>query len=364
MGSRKPKETTAVVHPGIQILGTLNGMRIFGMDTAKLVFQVYGVDPVDGTSISVQLKRPDVLTFFAKNGPCLIAMEACGGAHYWGRTLHESGHTVRLLPTTLIQPFITGNKSDAIDARAIWLAAQLPDVKYVSVNSVRQQSVICLHRQRDTLKKFKTRQLLALRGFLYEFGIIFPKGGRTAFLREVLVILEERSEQLPIYLLESLQDQVDRIKKLDESIDCIDARLQHCFQEDPDMQRIAGIPGVGMLTATAMIATMGDPATFTSAREFCAWLGLVPRQSGSGGKIQMLGMSKKGNPYLRTLLIHGARSVLYRSKGKDPWLDQMAARRPFNVAVVAQAAKTARRIWAITMRQEPYDAVHGQIAPA
>ncbi len=360
----KIKASATVLDAGVQLLGTINTLQVFGMDIAKLVFQVHSVHPVSGKPQSVQLKRADVVDYFNQYGTCFIALEACGSAHYWGRTLQENGHVIRLLPTTLIQPFISGNKSDAIDARAIWLAAQLPDVKFVSVKSVEQQAVLTLHRQRDTLKKFKTRQLLALRGLLYEFGLIFSRGGRGIFLREVMSALDDETSVLPEFLRGSLRDQVERIKALDASVDQIDVRLKACFDSNEDMQRVATIPGVGMLTATAIIATMGNPATFNSGREFCAWLGLVPKQFGSGGKIRMLGISKKGDAYIRTLLIHGARSVLFRTKNKNPWLDQLRERRPMNIAVVAQAAKTARIIWAVTAKKVAYHVEQSQLCDA
>lgn len=343
-------------------IGTVEDRQVFGMDTAKHVFQVYSVKPSTGASISVRLDRSEVVDYFARFGSCLIAMEACGGSNYWGRLLQSHGHRVRLLPTALIRPFITGNKTDAIDARAIWLAVQLPDVKFASIKTVAQQSVLSLHRQRDMLTKFRTRQVLALRGLIYEFGIIFPKGGRDMFLKAVGAVLETRQGELPEFLLASLQDQVERIRSLEKSIARIDEHLEKYFRSDPDMQRVAQIPGVGMLTATAVIATMGDPAIYKNGREFCAWLGLVPRQSGSGGRIRLLGISKKGDPYLRTLLIHGARSVLYRTKEKSAWLQQLLQRRPTNVVVVAQAAKTARIIWAVTAKKCAYDPTHALVA--
>jgi len=336
-----------------QIIGTMNGRQVVGLDIAKHVFQLHTVDMGTGEVINVQLKRARVMEHFARRQPCLIAMEACGGGHHWARELTALGHSVRLLHAKAVRPFVSGNKTDATDARAIWLAVQQPGVKFVGIKTAAQQATLTLHRQRELLMKMRTMQTNALRGLLYEFGAIFAKG-RNALFKDVEQALEALSPQLPQMVRDSLHEQVARIKALSQDMQTIDKRLALQLKADASMQRIAQIPGVGLLTATAAIATMGEASAFKSAREFCAWLGLVPSQTGTGGKVRLGGISKRGDTYMRTLLIHGARSVLTHAKEPGAWLEGLKSRRPANVVVVAQAAKMARTIWAVTARQQDY----------
>jgi transposase len=282
-----------------QIIGTLNGRQVVGLDIAKQVFQLHTVDMGTGEIVNVQIKRAKVLGHFVNKPACLIAIEACGGAHHWARELTALGHSVRLLHAKVVRPFVTGNKTDATDARAIWLAVQQPGVKFVGIKTVAQQATLTLHRQRELLMKMRTMQTNALRGLLYEFGAIFAKG-RKALFSEVEQALEELSGQLPQMVRDSLREQVARIKALSQDMLTIEKRLGLQLKADPQMQRIAQIPGVGLLTATAAIATMGDASAFKSGREFCAWLGLVPSQTGSGGKVRLGGISKRGDTYMRT----------------------------------------------------------------
>jgi transposase len=345
-----------------QIIGTMNGLQVVGLDIAKHVFQLHTVDMVTGEIVNMQLKRAKVLEHFANKAACLIAIEACGGAHHWARELGALGHTVRLLHAKIVRPFVSGNKTDATDARAIWLAVQQPGVKFVGIKSTAQQATLTLHRQRELLLKMRTMQANALRGLLYEFGATFAQG-RKALFKDVEQALEDLSGQLPQRVRDSLREQVQRIKALGQDIQEIEKRLQLQLKADPQMQRIAQIPGVGLLTATAAIATMGEASAYKSAREFCAWLGMVPRQSGTGGKIRLQGISKRGDTYLRTLLIHGARSVLTHAKEPGPWLEQLKGRRPANVVIVAQAAKMARTIWAVTAKEQDYQRGFKSVRP-
>jgi transposase len=272
------------------------------------------------------------------------------------------GHSVRLIHAKAVRPFVGGNKTDAADARAIWLAIQQPGTKFVGVKTLQQQATLMLHRQRELLMKMKAMQSNALRGLLYEFGATFARG-KNALVGEIEAALEALSGDIPQYVADSLREQVQRIKDLVKDIKAVEARLAQRLRDDEDMQRVAQIPGVGLLTATAAIATMGQASAFKSGREFCAWLGLVPRQSGTGGKVKLLEISKRGDTYLRTLLIHGARSVLTHAKEPGPWLEQLKARRPANVVIVAQAAKMARAIWAVTAKQEDYQRGHRSVRP-
>lgn len=345
-----------------QIIGTMNGQLVVGLDIAKQVFQLHTVDMDTGEIVNVQIKRAKVIEHFANRQPCLIAIEACGGAHHWARELTGLGHSVRLLHAKAVRPFVSGNKTDATDARAIWLAVQQPGVKLVGIKTVAQQATLALHRQRELMMKMRIMQTNALRGLLYEFGATFAKGHKALF-SEVEQALVDLSADLPQMVADSLREQVARIKALSEDMQAIERRLALQLKAEPQMQRIAQIPGIGLLTATAAIATMGDASAFKSGREFCAWLGLVPSQTGSGGKVRLGSISKRGDTYLRTLLIHGARSVLARSKEPGPWLEGLKSRRPANVVVVAQAAKTARTIWAVTARQQDYQRGFRSIRP-
>ena len=345
-----------------QIIGTMNGQQVVGLDIAKLVFQLHTVDMGTGEIINVQIKRAKVLEYFVNKPKCLIAMEACGGAHYWARELLALGHSVRLLHAKVVRPFVSGNKTDVTDARGIWLAVQQPGVKFVGIKSVTQQATLTLHRQRELLIKMRNMQTNALRGLMYEFGAIFAKGKRALF-SEIEARLEGLAETLPQMVADSLREQVVRIKAIMADMQAIERRLAQQLRTDEQMKRIAQIPGVGVLTATAAIATMGQASAFKSGREFCAWLGLVPKQTGTGGKVRLGGISKRGDSYVRTLLIHGARSVLRHAKEPGPWLEQLKGRRPANVVIVAQAAKMARTIWAVTAKEQEFQRGFKSVRP-
>ena len=345
-----------------QIIGTMGGKQVIGLDIAKHVFQLHTVDMNTGEIVNVQIKRAKVLEHFANRLACLIAIEACGGAHHWARELQVLGHTIRLLHAKIVRPFVSGNKTDATDARAIWLAVQQPGVKFVGIKTTEQQATLTLHRQRELMRKMRTMQTNALRGLLYEFGATFAQG-RNALFKDVEAALDALSHSLPQMVADSLREQVLRIKALSTDMVAIEKRLALQLKADAAMQRIAQIPGVGLLTATASIATMGEARAFKSGREFCAWLGLVPKQTGSGGKVRLGGISKRGDTYLRTLLIHGARSVLSHAKEPGVWLEGLKMRRPANVVIVAQAAKMARTIWAVTAKEQDYQRGFKSVRP-
>ena len=330
----------------------MNGI-VVGVDIAKRVFQLHWVEPETGEIVALQLKREKFLEHFANRENCLIGMEACGGSQHWARSLQKLGHEVKLLPGQMVKPFVVGNKKDAADARAIWTAVQQPKIKAVAVKSEEQQAVLALHRMRKQLVKFRTAQINGLRGLLTEYGEVMPQG-RAGIKRDIPGALGRLSDRLPAIVIETLREQYTRLGELDEQISQIERRLRQWQREDPTTQRIAAIPGVGLLSATAAVATMGDAKAFKSGREFAAWLGLVPRQTGTGGRVRLLGISKRGDTYLRTLLIHGARSVLTNSKSLPEWLKELVKRRPKNVAVVAMANKMARTIWALTAHECAY----------
>jgi len=327
--------------------------QVVGVDIAKRVFQLHWIDAETGEIMNVQLKREKFLEHFVNRAQCLIGMEACGGAQHWARKLIELGHEVKLLPARMVKPFVGRNKSDAADARAIWTAVQQPAVKAVTVKSEAQQAVLALHRMRSQLVKFRTAQINGLRGLLAEYGEVMPQG-RAGITKGIAAALANLVDRLPPVLLDTLREQWARVGQLDEQVAEIERRLRAWHKEDKASRRIAEIPGVGLLTATAAVAAMGDPKSFKSGREFAAWLGLVPKHTGTGGRIRMLGISKRGDTYLRTLLIHGARSVIAHSKQPSEWVTNLSRRRPANVAVVALANKMARTIWALLAHEREF----------
>lgn len=327
--------------------------QVVGVDIAKRVFQLHWIDAETGEIMNVQLKREKFLEHFVNRAQCLIGMEACGGAQHWARKLIELGHEVKLLPARMVKPFVGRNKSDAADARAIWTAVQQPAVKAVAVKSEAQQAVLALHRMRSQLVKFRTAQINGLRGLLAEYGEVMPQG-RAGITKGIAAALANLVDRLPPVLLDTLREQWARVGQLDEQVAEIERRLRAWHKEDKASRRIAEIPGVGLLTATAAVAAMGDPKSFKSGREFAAWLGLVPKHTGTGGRIRMLGISKRGDTYLRTLLIHGARSVIAHSKQPSEWVTNLSRRRPANVAVVALANKMARTIWALLAHEREF----------
>ena len=333
------------------------------MRWAKRVFQLHWVDTETGEIVSKQIKRAGFLEHFANRTPCLIGMEACGGAQHWARRLIEMGHQVKLMPGKAVKAFVSGNKNDVADARAIWLAAQQPGVKAVAVKTEAQQAVLALHRMRQQLVKFRTMQSNGLRGLLSEYGEVMAVG-RAALDRAMRDVLARLSDRLPAVLIDTLREQWDMLGKLDKQIAEIEQRLAAWMKQDKACKTIAEIPGVGLLTATAAVATMGDPRAFKSGREFAAWLGVVPGQMGTGGRVRLLGISKRGDTYLRTLLIHGARAVLMHAKEPSAWVQELSKRRPPNVVTVALANKMARTIWALLAHDRPYEKGYVSIKPA
>jgi len=327
-----------------------------GLDIAKNVFQLHWVDAETGEIVNKQLKRTVFLEHFANREPCLIGMEACGGAQHWARRLIQMGHQVKLMPAKFVKAFVIGNKNDPADARAIWMATQMPS-KAVAVKTEGQQAVLALHRLRQQKIKFRTMQMNCLRGLLTEYGEVMAKS-RAALDKAIPGVLAKLAERLPAMLTDSLRELWNDLERLDKQIADIERRLQMWMKEDKACNAIAAIPGVGLVTATATVATMGDAKSFKSGREFAAWLGLVPKQTGTGGKIQLLGISRRGDTYVRTLLIHGARSVLFHANHAGAWAENLQKRRPSNVVTVALANKMARTIWAVLAHDRPYERDH------
>ncbi|MDC6129624.1 IS110 family transposase [Burkholderia gladioli] len=333
-----------------------------GIDIAKTVFQVHYVDHDTGEVVNKPIRRAVLLEHFANWPPCLIGMEACGGAHHWARKLVQMGHQVKLMPGEFVKAFNIRNKNDAADARAIWLAVQQPG-KAVAVKTEIQQAMLALHRAREQLVKFRTMQINGLRGLLAEYGEVSAKG-RASLDKAIPEILARVAERLPAVLIDTLREQWAGLTKLDEQIAAIERRMQEWKKDDHAVKAISEIPGVGLLTATAAVAMIGDAKVFRSGREFAAWAGLVPRQTGSGGKVNLHGISKRSDTYLRTLLIHGARSVLIHANDPGPWVEQLQKRRHPNVVIVALANKIARTIWAVLAHDRPYQKGYVSVNPA
>jgi transposase len=333
-----------------------------GIDIAKNIMQVHYVDENTGEIVNRSVKRAKFLEHFANRAPCLVGMEACGGAHHWARQLTRMGHQVKLMPAEFVKAFNIRNKNDCADARAIWLAVQQPS-KPVAVKTENQQAMLALHRAREQLVAFRTMQINGLRGILTEYGEVMNKG-RAALNEAMPQILARVAARLPEVLIDTLREQWSRIAELDEQIARIERRMREWRKDDPAVKAICEIPGVGLLTGTAAVAMMGDVNAFKSGREFAAWIGLVPKQTGSGGKLQLHGISKRGNGYLRMLLVQGARSVLNNAKDPGLWLLQLQKRRPTNVVVVALANKLARTIWAVLAHGHPYEKGHVSEKPS
>lgn len=335
----------------------------YGLDVAKRVFQMYWVDSQTGEIVNRRFGRNDLIEFLVKRPPGRVALEACGSGHWWARKIKALGHEVVLLHAKFIRPFVQTNKTDAADARAIWTAVQQPGMRTVAAKTEDQQAMLALHRMWSLLVKFRTMQVNQLRGLLYEFGATF-RSGRVAGLSEIRARMAELECALPGTMVCSLNDQLNRIAGIEEDIDRLEKRIGSWQKQETACRAIAAVPGIGKLTATALVATMGDAKTFKSGREFASFLGLVPRQSGTGGKIRLGSISKRGDPYLRTLLIHGARSVLCHAKVPTPWQTGIQARRPANVAAVALAHKMARTAWAILARGQAYQRNYVSVKPA
>ena len=328
----------------------------YGLDIAKAVMQVYWVDGETGEIGQRALKRAQLATFFAKRAPARVVLEACGSGHYWARTLSALGHEVRLVHARHVRPYVRGNKNDAADAKAIWSAAHAPGLRWVPVKSEQQQAVLSLHRARAQWMKVRTQTVNALRGLLYEFGVLLP-AGRQAGVKGIRASRAELDAMLPAPMRELIDGQLAMLGQVDHRIEAIEVQLQGLEKQLDSARRLRQVPGIGPLGATALAAVLGEQARgYRSAREFAACLGLVPRHSGTGGKVSIGKLSKRGDPYIRTLLMHGARSVIHHAKLKSPWLEQMLARRPLNVVVAALANKMARTAWALVAHGREYQA--------
>ena len=324
---------------------------------AKNVFQVHGVDERGKAVLRKQLKRKDVAKFFANLEPCLIGMEACGSAHYWARKLSELGHAVRLMAPQFVKPYVKTNKSDRNDAEAICEAVARPNMRFVPVKTAEMQAVLALHRARQGFVKARTAQANQIRGLLAEFGVVIPKGiGHIA--KRLPEILEDAENGLPGMMRQLFERLGENLKGMDKQVGELERQIKLWHRDNEQSRKLEAIAGIGPITASAFVASVGDAKSFKNARQVPAWLGMVPRQDGTGGKAKLGRISKRGDVYLRTMLIHGARSVIAQIERKpdqaDEWLKKLLARRNKNIAAVALAAKNARIAWALLAHERNY----------
>jgi len=331
-----------------------------GIDLAKNVFAVSAADARGKVVQRKQLRRSQVLEFLHQLEPCMVAMEACGGSNHWARAIKQLGHEVRLLSPARVAPYRHGSKHDRNDADAICEAARRPEMRYVAVKSVAQQDQLALHRVRTQLLKQRIAQSNEMRALLYERGITARLG--AAGLRQALAqALEDDNPEVSGVMRQTLIEMSGWLRELEQRLAELTARIKQAVKQDERCVRLMEVPGVGPLSASALVATVGNAREFRSGRELSAFLGLTPRQHSSGGRTMLLGISKHGDRYLRTLLIHGARALLYRKhRSAHPrarWAARLLARRGPNVAAVALANHNARLLWALLSRGERYRSV-------
>lgn len=330
-----------------------------GIDLAKNVFSLHGVNQHGKTVIRKTVKRQQLLPEVAKLHPALIGLEACSGAHYWAREFTKLGHDARIMAPKYVAPYRQGEKNDSNDAEAICEAVARPKMRFVPVKTIDQQASLMVHRIRQGYVHMRTSIINQLRGLLSEFGIVMPKG-RHSGQKAIQHVLEDAENELPGNVRTMLNDLYQKVLQLNEDILGYDRQISRIARESEDATRAMTAPGIGSQTATAVIATVGDMSLFKSGRQFSAWVGLVPRQYSTGGVTRLGRITKRGDKYLRTLLVHGARAVVARAKNKtDPssqWINDLIERRGIRRTIVAVAAKNARTLWALLTHKTEYQA--------
>jgi transposase len=329
-----------------------------GVDIAKSVFQIHGIDAEGTVVVRRRVGRAKVLEFFSGLPPCLVGMEACATAHQWARELKKLGHDVRLMPPTYVKAYVKRGKNDAADAAAICEAVTRPSMRFVPIKSIAQQSALMLHRTRDLLIRQRTQLINALRAHLAELGLVTAKG-HEGLHQLVMAVTESSDEQLPSNARFACQALVAQLHAVQTQISGLDKRITQAHRANADSKRLEAIPGFGVILSTAVVATMADPKAFRTGREFAAWIGLVPRQNSTGGKERLGSISKQGDRYLRRLFVLGAISIVRTARtrpDKYPWVTELLGRRPAKVAAVALANKMARTAWAVLAKGETYRA--------
>ena len=330
-----------------------------GVDLAKNVFQVHGVDSACKVVITRQLRRKQVIDFFSKIPPCLVGMEACGTAHYWAREVSNLGHTVRLMPPSYVKAYVKRSKNDAADAAAICEAVTRPSMRFVPIKSADQQALLMLHRTRDLLIRQRTQLINALRAHLAEFGLVAATGREGLAQLAAIITDESNREALPFAMKQALQTIVDQLAALELQIGTLDRAIHAHHRANDTSCRLETVPGIGVIGATAIASTVTDPSDFKTGRAFAAWIGLVPRQHSTGGKERPGGISKQGDRYLRRLLVIGATAVVRQARQhpqKHPWIMRLLAKKPAKLVAVAVANKMARIAWAIMAKGGYYRA--------
>ena len=338
-------------------------VTVMGIDLAKNVFQLHGINDEGEVVIRKQLKRHQMLAFFARLPACLIGMESCGGAHYWSRALSELGHCVKIMAPVFVKPYLKGNKNDSNDAEAICEAVTRPTMRFASAKTLEQQAILHLHHSRQLLVKQRVMTSNHMRGVLLEYGISLPVGVKVLSQR-LPEILEDAGNDLPMLTRELLQMLKCHHDAFHDKIKQLEQAILSWHKQSEMSQQLATIPGVGVLSATALSATIGDVANFKNARQLAAYLGLVPKQHSSGGKDKLMGISKRGDGYVRSLLVHGARAVISHinrrlkagQAGGNAWVEQCLTRMHVNEVSVALANKMARIAWALLAHKENYKA--------
>ena len=327
----------------------MNKIITIGVDLAKNVFQVHGVDAKGAVVVRRQLRRRQVLAFFKKQPPCLVGMEACATAHHWAREIAALGHEVKLMPPRYVKPYVKRNKNDAADAEAVCEAVTRPTMRFVAVKSVEQQGVLMVHRTRELLVRQRTMLVNAIRAHMAEFGVVARTG--LAQVKELLaVIADEEDERIPPLARTCLEGLVRQLLSLEREIVGAERRIHAWHRTNEESRRLETTPGIGPITASALASSIANPSIFKSGRSMAAWIGLVPRQTSTGGKERMGRISKQGDQYLRWLLVAGAMTVIRHAKRRgttDPWLADIIADKPTKVAAVALANKNARIAWAL-----------------
>jgi transposase len=336
-----------------------------GLDLAKNIFQIHGVDATGEVVVRKALRRSQVLAFFSKLAPCLVGMEACGTSHHWAREIAELGHQVRLMPANYVKPYVKRGKNDANDAEAICEAVTRPNMRFVAVKSRDQQAALSMHRVRNLVVKQRTQLVNMIRGLLAEFGIDIPRGLERA-LSQARRISDGEALDVPAEAAKVVRTLAQQLIETHVRIRDMERDTLRWHRGNELSRRLATIPGIGPIGASALAASVTDPHQFRSGRQFAAWLGLTPRQNSSGGKERLGRITKAGDRYLRKLLFVGMIALIRRAKYKpesvDPRLANLLARKPTRLVAVAMANKAARIIWAIMVRGEVYDAQHVPLA--
>jgi transposase len=337
-------------------------ISVLGIDIAKRVFHAVGTDERGQIVFRKRLSRHALMPFIAKLPPVLIGMEACGGAHYWARRFREHGHEVKLMAPQFVKPYVKSNKNDMRDAEGIGEAVTRPTMRFVPIKEVDQQDIQALHRVRDRLMGERTALVNEVHGLMNEYGIVIPKGV-SKFRRAVVDQLECEKEKLTPLSQEMCWKLVEEFAALEQQLAFYQEKLDTLAKTHPECQRLMTIPGIGPLSATALVAAVSDASAFKNGRQFAAWLGLVPRQHSTGGKERLLGISKRGDSYLRKLLIHGARATMrwvdLKTDRRSQWIRQLVERRGNNRTAVALANKNARIVWALLTSQQTYQPALG-----